>query len=443
MKDLPFQMKIYVALLFALALGLFFYLVSLWEVGQFALLPFLLFIFLVTAAESMPVPMSKGVAVSVGFPVEFAIILLFQPTEAVLITVLGYLFSFGKKPGRFKYMFNVAQLIFSVGTAVLVYYILGSPDPGILTLNTVAVLVITALIYFAVNISLVTVVVALSQGEKPYPFFMANVKWAVPNFLCMAPLGLLITLIYLHVGAWGLLLFFVPLLLARHAFKSYLDVRQSFLDTVESLVAAIDAKDPYTRGHSGRVADYAVAIARKLNYGEDMLDRVRYLALLHDAGKIGVREEILNKPATLTKDEFAEIQRHPIVGGEIVRSIKMLVGGEKVIRHHHERFDGTGYPDGLLGLQIPEIARIITVVDSFDAMTSDRPYRRALTETEAFEELRHCTGSQFDQRIVKLFTEIYSSVKLVEECGESIYKALKETTVAREQVAVSREQTES
>ncbi len=417
MTDLPYQVKVYVAVLFAVASGLFLYLVSLWELGQFALLPFLLFVFLAAVAESMPVPMPQWISVAVGFPVGVAVILLFQPAEVVVIIMFGYLFSFGKKGGWIKYMFNIAQFVFSSGVAVLIYYILGSPDPGILSLNTVAVLIITALTYFAVNISLVTVVVALSQGEKPYPFFLANVKWAVPNFLCMAPLGLLITLIYLHVGAWGLLLFFVPLLLARHAFKSYLDVRQSFLDTVESLVAAIDAKDPYTRGHSGRVADYAVAIARKLNYGENMLDRVRYLALLHDAGKIGVREEILNKPAVLTKEEFAQIKRHPIVGGEIVRNIKMLAGGEEVIRHHHERFDGTGYPDGLSGLQIPEIARIITVVDSFDAMTSDRPYRRALTEAEAFEELNCCMGKQFDRNIVKLFREIYPSVKLVEECG--------------------------
>ena len=440
MKDLPLQVKVYVTVLFAVASGMFLYLVSLWEVGQFALLPFLLFIFLVAAAESMPVPMPQGVAVSVGFPLGVAVILLFQPAEAVVIIVSGYLFSFGKKAGWFKYMFNIAQFTFSSGAAVLVYHRLGSPDPGILTSNTAAILILTAFTYFAVNISLVSSVVALAQGENPYSFFLANIKWSVPNFLCMAPLGLLITLIYLHVGIWGLLLFFIPLLLARHAFKSYMDMKQSFLDTVESLTAAIDAKDPYTKGHSSRVADYAVAIANKLGYGADLQDKVRCLALLHDAGKIGVKEEILNKPLRLTKNEFAIIKRHPVVGGEIVKNIKMLPGGEKVIRHHHERFDGSGYPDGLVGQQIPEIARIITVVDSFDAMTSDRPYRRALTDTEAFEELRSCSGSQFDQHMVKLFTEIYPSVKLVEECGASIYKALTETTAAREQVAAASEQ---
>ncbi len=404
--------KVYIVTVSIAALFLLLYLYSIWDATLVRVYPFLFFLFLNIAAESMPVPLPRGLIVSVSFSTVFAAMFLFQPLEVVAVSACGYLFSLGKERLPLKYLFNTSQMILCSGSAALFLYHMGGVNLHIIGLREVVILTITALIYYLVNALLVTVVFSLAQKENPYTFFLSSMKWSTPNFLCLAPLGLLVALIYENAGVWGLLLFFIPMLLARHSFKSYMDMRQSFFDTIHSLTTAIDAKDSYTRGHSSRVADYAEGIAKELRYNVNNLEILRYISLLHDAGKIGTKEHILNKPGRLNREEFEEMQRHSALGAEIVRNVNMLAEGEKIVRHHHECFDGSGYPDGIKGLEIPEGARIICVADAFDAMTSDRPYRRALTEKEAMEELTRCAGSQFDPRIVEAFIKVYPHIKM-------------------------------
>jgi HD-GYP domain-containing protein (c-di-GMP phosphodiesterase class II) len=410
--DTNLKTKLYIIIISVNAFFLFLYLVSLWDYTLFEIFPFLFFLFLNIAAESMPVQLPRGLYVSVSFATIFASILLFQPLEVVVLTACGYLFSVGKEKVIIKYIFNASQLVLCSGLAALFLRAMGGVDLTGIGVRAVMVLLITSSMYYLINALLVTMVVSLSHGEEPYSFFISNIKWSTPNFLCLAPLGLLVTLIYQNVGGWGLILFFIPLLLARHSFKSYMDMRQSFLDTIHSLTTAIDAKDSYTKGHSSRVADYVDGIARELGYNITRLERLRFISLLHDAGKIGIREHVLNKPAALTRKEFTEMQRHSVLGAEIIKNVSLLSEGEKIVRHHHERYDGGGYPDGLKGQDIPEGARIVCVADAFDAMTSTRPYRKALSTEAAMDELIRCAGSQFDPRMVEAFIKAHPNIQM-------------------------------
>lgn len=175
---------------------------------------------------------------------------------------------------------------------------------------------------------------------------------------------------------------------------------------IEALSTAVDAKDPNTRGHSEAVMGYAVALAKSLGLSEAELENVRAAALLHDIGKIGMPDSILKKPGTLEQGEWEVVESHTIVGAEILEKLPQLKMTIPGVKHHHERFDGMGYPNGLQGGQIPLIARIIAIADSFDAMVSDRTYRKAMTRDQAMDEMLRCAGAQFDMRLVKMFITV-------------------------------------
>jgi putative nucleotidyltransferase with HDIG domain len=191
--------------------------------------------------------------------------------------------------------------------------------------------------------------------------------------------------------------------------RLYQHLKDQNLQTVAALAAAIDARDPYTRGHSEQVMRYAVRLAELLGMPAQQLEHIRYAALLHDIGKIGIRDHILLKPGPLSVDEFAVMRSHPTIGADIVRGIKDLRHIIPIIEHHHERTDGRGYPDGLLGTEISPEARILAIVDSYDTMTSDRAYRQALTQEEAFAELRKGSGKQWDAHFVEVFIAMIRS----------------------------------
>jgi putative nucleotidyltransferase with HDIG domain len=180
--------------------------------------------------------------------------------------------------------------------------------------------------------------------------------------------------------------------------------QELFLETIRTLAAAIDAKDPYTRGHSERVASYAMAISRHLGLSQEQVFRVHIAAILHDVGKLGIRDGILNKPGGLSDEEFEVMRQHPAIGAQIMSPIRMLKDIIPGIRNHHETWDGTGYPDRLKGEQIPMVARIIGVSDTFDAMTTTRPYQQAMTLDYVLTKMRSMVGSRFDPKVIDAFT---------------------------------------
>ncbi len=188
-------------------------------------------------------------------------------------------------------------------------------------------------------------------------------------------------------------------------------LQEAYLATVRSLAAAVDAKDTYTRGHSDRVATYATLTAERMGLSHEQRIALEMAAYLHDIGKIGVREEILLKPGRLDDSEMAEMRHHPLIGANILKPVAFPWAITPVVRHHHEAWDGSGYPAGLKGEEIPLLARILTVADSFEAMTADRPYRAGRSHADAIEELRRCAGGQFDPRIVEVFEKVVSELE--------------------------------
>lgn len=178
------------------------------------------------------------------------------------------------------------------------------------------------------------------------------------------------------------------------------------LRTIKTVAGTIDAKDEYTGGHSARVADYAVALARALGKDEKYCRNIHYIGLMHDIGKIGVPDSILNKKGSLVQDEFSLMRLHTTIGCEIIGDIESVTGLKEGVLHHHERYDGSGYPEGLVGDHIPEVARILCIADSYDAMTSNRIYRRRLTDEEVRSEYRNCSGTQFDPYMAEVFIKL-------------------------------------
>jgi putative nucleotidyltransferase with HDIG domain len=200
--------------------------------------------------------------------------------------------------------------------------------------------------------------------------------------------------------------------------EKHQQLRTAYVQTIRTLAEAVDAKDAYTRGHSERVGVYASKIAREMNFAKDFIERVYIAGLLHDVGKIGVRDAVITKPARLTFEEYEEIKKHPEIGAKILEPVDFLKDVAACVRHHHEWFDGSdrGYPQRLRGDQIPLPSRIILVADTVEAMTSDRPYRRALSLEAVIAEIHRFTGTQFDPKVSEAF------LRLIEREGETFLK---------------------
>ncbi|HEY3375761.1 MAG TPA: HD-GYP domain-containing protein [Candidatus Aquicultor sp.] len=185
-------------------------------------------------------------------------------------------------------------------------------------------------------------------------------------------------------------------------------VKRSNLHTIMALVEALNAKDPYTRGHSERVTTYSMLLAKALNLSDEEIDSIYIASFLHDIGKIGIHDNILNKPASLTSEEYELVKSHANISSQIVSHLPNLSHIAPAVRHHHERHDGYGYPDGLSGESIPLGARILSIADAFDAMTSTRSYRSAFTPQQALNEIKQCAGQQFDPELAQIFVDAYN-----------------------------------
>ena len=208
-------------------------------------------------------------------------------------------------------------------------------------------------------------------------------------------------------GPIGILPFAVPLYATRVGYKKVVEIRDMFTQTVRSLAGAVDAKDPFTAGHSERVQRIAKDLGEEMGCSEADLEALEWGGLLHDIGKIGIPDAILLKQGALTKEERMVMNAHPVKGEEIIRPVEKLKPELPIIRHHHEWFNGSGYPDRLVGHDIPRLARILHVADSFEAMTAARPYRMTpLSEEQALEELRKYSGIQFDPEVVAAFERL-------------------------------------
>jgi HD-GYP domain-containing protein (c-di-GMP phosphodiesterase class II) len=203
----------------------------------------------------------------------------------------------------------------------------------------------------------------------------------------------------------------------------YRDMKGMYIGTIKTLAKAIDAKDPYTKGHSEKVMEFSVEIAKELKLPERLIRNIEFAALIHDIGKIGIKDSVLTKPARLSDSEYEQIKKHPFIGEQIIAPIEFLTNIAPLVLYHHEHYDGRGYLEGLRGEEIPLGARILMVADSYEAMISERPYSKSMSENDAIEELQDKAGKQFDPKIVNAFLTVLKRKKHKE--FEDIYGAQK------------------
>lgn len=363
----------------------------------------------------------SSVSVSMTYPVLGATIILLGPTAAGIVAAASPLpsaFSVKEKP-IVRGLFNIGQLCFTTVVAGWVYLALGgrllagSPLVASEIPRVILPLVGMALVTFALNTVLVAAGVTMMIGVPFLRVWRSSFAWTIPTQASLTLLALALSQVVASEGVVGLALFAVPLLISRQFYERYIGLRKAYSDTVRSLVAVIEAKDAYTRGHSERVARYAVEVSRRLGFSDQRVERMELAALLHDLGKVAVRKDVLAKPGRLNEEELAEIRSHPDIGARIIESVPFLSDLVPLISAHHERMDGSGYGAQLVGDEIPLEARVLSVADAFDAMTSSRPYRSPMTVDATVCELRRCAGQQFDPLIVETFIEAVSEGGIV------------------------------
>ena len=405
---MPLKLKVYIGVVTTVAIALFIYLTpslpslsNVWWVIIF-------FLFISALAEFIPVDLPVSGAVSIGFPIDFVLILVYGPALAMLITALGALIGeiIERKVSWYKIIFNASQFALSAGIAGIVYQELGGVIGTTNLTGYIVPALICALTYYFINSSLFVMVIHLAEGISLWSIWKTKLKGIITTYIALAPIGFIMAMVYVTIGIWGIILFFFPLILARRSFELYTKMRKVYLDTIRALAAAIDAKDPYTKGHSERVAETSVALAQELNLSDKDIENIEYTALLHDIGKIGIADNILGKDSSLTDKEFDKIKEHPVMGAKIIEPVDFLKNSYEAIYHHHERYNGAGYPDGLKEKDIPLSARIIAVADAYDAMGSDRPYRKKLNKDKILNELKDQAGKQFDPEIVKALISV-------------------------------------
>ena len=368
---------------------------------------------LAITVESLLIPMpSNNVGVSVGYAINIASIIVGGPLLATTSAGLGFLLRAPKITGRgyvhilnlppHKSVFNVSQSIIVTAFISLTYVRIGGEIGKFSIFPTLVILLLGIIL----NTTIISGYLTSSTGQKFHVVWINNVKGMITSAVAVGTMGIIIALAFIGYGYGAVILFFGPLLLARYSFKLYIEMRNLYLSTIQALNKTVEAKDPYTSGHANRVEKFAVELAEAYHLPFESVQNIKTASILHDIGKIGINDSILNKATRLSQEEFHEIMRHPSIGADIISKVDFLKDITTIVKHHHERFDGKGYPDGLHGDEIPIEAAILTIADSFDAMTSDRPYRKALTQEEAFEELKRNAGTQFHPQLVETFISI-------------------------------------
>jgi len=404
---------IYLAVVSALALALAACLPwsELLSFGPSEILGLATFIGIAILSEALAIDFSVGngrhAKSSVVFLPLFACAMVFPPSAAVAATVIviGVTELLLRERVLWRAAFNISQNVLGIGTGALVYTTIATPDSK--SLQVFLAFTLLTLTAFAVNILTVSGHYAIRQGQQFTNVLRGMFGSGGGNLLygfLASPVALAAAILYRQFDIGGLIMLILPLMLIRYSYLSKVQLLQANRDLLRVLVKTIETRDPYTSGHSVRVSTLARAIAEDLGLPRRRVEQVETAALLHDIGKIDTAyAPLIRKPSELTEEERRVIQSHAARGAELLRSLSLLDDEViRAVRHHHERYDGSGYPDGLARDEIPLAARIIMLCDSIDAMLSDRPYRRALTVEQARVELLRCAGTQFDPEIVEV-----------------------------------------
>ena len=359
----------------------------------------LVLVLLIAVARRFPLHFASKTKIVVDTSLIFAALLLLPmpwgPLAAGVGVLVGHLLFWR---AWLDIAVNTSVVVIGASCAQWAYRSLGGPIP--IRFDTVAIAwpaMIAVLAILLMERLLVGVAVALHKQASFWEIFSGLWVKGVREDACLLLLGLLAVLV-MEVQPLALLLLLIPIAVVYRGLHTSLQALS--WEAVEALADVIDRRDPYTAGHSGRVAELARRLAVELGLSRDQVTNIRLAARVHDLGKIAIDSSILSKPGPLTEEEWELMRRHPITAVEIISRVPKFSSGADCVLHHHERWDGTGYPDGLRGDLIPIGACIIGVADAYDAMTSDRPYRRALTLDVVMEEFRRGAGMQWNERVV-------------------------------------------
>jgi len=374
------------------------------------------------AALKVTLPLTtSGSTMSVSYAVDFAALLLLGPHEAMVVAVVSafcqcHINNKEKNPA-YRTLFSMAALVLTVQGAGLALLWLSDPSAAASIATVARPLAGAATVYFLLNTGLIATAIALSTNQSISATWQTNFLWSAPSYFVGAGTAAIAAALVTRTGYWFAPLGFAPIYLTYRTYKVYmgriedeqrhvLQTSDLHLATIEALARAIDAKDQNTQMHIRRVQIYAAGMAKAVGLSPAAIQGVKTAALLHDIGKLAVPEHILSKPGPLTQEEFQKIRIHPEVGAEIIAAVPFPYPVAPIILSHHERWDGKGYPQGLKGEEIPIGARILTIVDYFDAVTTERPYHKALSHESAIGLLKHEAGRALDASLVGTFVEI-------------------------------------
>jgi putative nucleotidyltransferase with HDIG domain len=411
-----------------------------------------MFVFLLTlagVAQRNPVMLFRSSAISVAFAVKIAAYVLFGTGVALwanLVVVGVNAVTPTPKPAK-KILFNFGQLSLATFAAASTYRFVGGEVPPGAVVPTIVAVAFSAAVYFLSSSAMIALVIALTSKSTFLETWNKNFSWMPVNYIATAINGAALALAYQSMGLFGALVFVLPLGIAWFSFKLYMtsskEVRarvselqvtnatlertnqrleESHLSVIGALLGSLEAKDRTTEGHSAATMFHAVAVARKLGLGTDEIAAVQLGALFHDIGKIGIPDGILRKPATLSDEEWIEMRLHPLIGANLLAHVPNLERVRPIVLAHHERYDGSGYPNGLSGNQIPLAAQIIAVADTYEAMTSTRPYRAAVSRERAVAELRAVAGRQLNPMVVEVFIGVLDEGAGTVQQHESVYQ---------------------
>src|SRR5580765_4912310 len=444
MKDLPFAARLYVGAVLAagaVVLALF----APHTIANPVVFLTLLVCSSLASGLKVTLPLaSSSSTMSVSYAVDFAALLLLGANETMLVAAVSTwaqcTFRTQVRSTPHRTLFSMASLVLTVKAAGVAYTWLGGPPPGqSFTMLTIAKpLVGAATIYFIGNTLLIATAISLSTQQPIGRAWNENFLWSAPSYFVGAVPAAGGAAVIERGGYWMASLAAAPPYLIYRTYKVYMSriqdqqrhvaqVSDLHLATIEALALAIDAKDQSAQSHIRRVQVYAAGLARALGMSENEIQGVKTAALLHDIGKLAVPEHILSKLGPLTQEEFQKIRIHPQVGAEIISGVPFPYPVAPLILSHHERWDGKGYPSGLKAEDIPLGARILSVVDYFDALMSERPYHKAMSFDAAIGLLRQESGKALDPRVVQTFIEMYPA--LADEADASQEPARKLTRI--------------
>jgi hypothetical protein len=363
------------------------------------------------AAEYRPIMIPKGREIheiTLSFAIHVSAIILLGTENAVLIAMVATLLvEILSRKSWYKVLFNTGQYGISIWLGGSIYYLLKTTPAGSFDiLVDILPFLVGSTVYIILNLFFVSAVIALTSGNAFLDIFIEDFKVIIGYYYAVVPISGAIALLYDPSHPYVILIMTPPLIMADIALRRYYSLQQETQETLKVLANIIDERDEYTYDHSDRVAEYARKIAEHLQLPLSTIDEIEMAGRIHDLGKIGIEDKILLKKSKLTEEEFEKIKKHPEIAYRLLKKLKPYKEGVNYVLYHHERMDGKGYPCGISDKAIPLGARILAVADSYDAMTTDRPYRRALSKAEAIEELRRNAGTQFDPTVVDIFIRL-------------------------------------